>query len=221
MMRATLPPLGMIGIAALVICGMAAAPAGSPPPYLHAPSVTTYARHVPNGVTILPEGRYLKPVGRHMPMARWPHGLALSPDGSTLFVASRGVGQFITQWGSAHPAVVSWALGEGQGNSGGAAFSPDGKTLYWSSGDSGSVYCVDVPTHAITAEIPLNVAVGGQTFADSDAMDVKSSADGAYLYCADVTNFRVAVIDIRQKRVIGSVRMGRYPYALAVAGRRV
>src|SRR5437899_85764 len=92
MMRATLSPLGMIGIAALVICGMAAAPAGSPPPYLHAPSVTTYARHDPAGVTILPEGRYLKPVGRHLPLARWPHGLALSPDGTTPFVASKGVG---------------------------------------------------------------------------------------------------------------------------------
>jgi YVTN family beta-propeller protein len=221
MMNSTHYPLGIIGIAALAVCGMAVAPAGSPPAYLHAPSVTSYARHDPNGLTILPEGRYLKPAGRQMPLAKWPHGMALSPDGRTLFVASEGVGQFIRDWESPHPAVVAWAPGEGRSNGGGAAFSPDGKTLYWSSGDSGSIYCVGVGTHAITAEIPLNGSVGGETFADSDAMDVKASADGAYLYCADVTNFRIAVIDTRQQRVVGSVRVGRYPYALAVAGSRV
>jgi len=59
---------------------------------------------------------------------------------------------------------------------------------------------IDLATGVKTATL----AAGGATFADSDAMDVKSSPDGAYLYCADVTNFRVAVIDIRQKRVVGS-----------------
>ena len=104
MRKTTLYPLGMIGIAALAVGristagGEAARPADSPPPCLHAPSVTTYARHDPAGLTILPEGRYLKPVGRHLPMAKWPHGLALSRDGKTLFVASRGVGQFVTGW---------------------------------------------------------------------------------------------------------------------------
>ena len=44
-------------------------------PYLHTPSVDTYARHDPQGLTILPTGRYLKPVGRHFPVARWPYGL--------------------------------------------------------------------------------------------------------------------------------------------------
>ena len=60
-------------LAALVL---AAATAAAPPrrPYLHAPSVTTYARHDPAGRTVLPTGRYLKPMGRHIPLARWPHG---------------------------------------------------------------------------------------------------------------------------------------------------
>ena len=80
---------------------------------------------------------------------------------------------------------------------------------------------MDVASRAITSEISLNVPAGGETFADSDAMDVKASADGAFLYCADVTNFRVAVIDTARKRVVGSIRVGRYPYALAVAGPQV
>src|SRR5579871_4972688 len=74
-------------------------------PYLHAPSVDTYAKHDPNGITILPTGRYLKPAGRHLPMAKWPHGLALSADGRRVFVASDGVGQIVTDWNGPSPVV--------------------------------------------------------------------------------------------------------------------
>jgi hypothetical protein len=64
------------------------APVAAVPPYLHPPSVETYARHDPAGVTILSNGRYLTPAGRHFPIARSPYGMALSRDGSRLFVAS-------------------------------------------------------------------------------------------------------------------------------------
>ena len=53
-------------------------------PYLHAPAVNEYARHDPKGVTILPDGRLLKPLGKHVPLAKWPHGLAMSADGARL-----------------------------------------------------------------------------------------------------------------------------------------
>ncbi len=70
-------------------------------------------------------------------------------------------------------------------------------------------------------EISLNVETGGTKFNDSYAVDVKLSGDGRYLYCADVTNFRLAVVDTVERRAVGSVAVGRYPYALAVAGDRV
>src|SRR5712692_4857870 len=75
-------------------------------PYLHAPAIDTYAKHDPNGLTILSNGRYLKPVGRHLPVAHSPYGLVMSRDGKTLFVASDGVGQIITAWREAKAAVA-------------------------------------------------------------------------------------------------------------------
>lgn len=204
--------------------------AGQQTPYLHAPSIDTYAQHDPNGVTILPTGRYIKPVGRHLPIARWPHGLALSPDGATAFVASEGLGQLISDWQGARPVITPIMLTEANGqiitkkrrtNTGAAVFAPDGKTLYWSSGDSGEVYVVDVAAHKIVADIPLNGDLNGRSFLDSFAMDIKLSKDGAMLYCADVTNFRVIVVDTKKKSVIGSVDVGRYPYALALQGRKI
>src|SRR5207248_2400386 len=67
----------------------------------------------------------------------------------------------------------------------------------------------------------LNAPVGDRDFEDSFVMDLKLSADGRSLLCADVTNFRVAVVDTTSRKVIASVPVGRYPYALAVDGNRV
>src|SRR5262249_20793417 len=75
-------------------------------PYLHAPSIDTYAKPDPSGLTILSSGRHLKPAGRHLPVAHFPYGLAMSRDGQTLFVASDGAGQIITGWREAKPAVA-------------------------------------------------------------------------------------------------------------------
>src|SRR4051794_12229802 len=76
------------GVGGLLLWSASPAPVRPKQPYLHAPSVDTYARHDPDGLTILPTGRYLKPAGTHRPLSRWPHGLVMSPDGNTLFIPS-------------------------------------------------------------------------------------------------------------------------------------
>jgi YVTN family beta-propeller protein len=200
--------------------------AAEPPPFLHAPSVESYAKHDPAGLTILSNGRFLKPIGRHFPVARWPHGLVMSRDGENLFIASAGIGQIVQGWRGATPKfqeILPPIKGTKKRrlNSGGADFSPDGRWLYWSSGDGGSICLFDVGSGQLVAEIPLNSEVAGQNYADSFAVDLKTSAAGRQLYIADVTNFRVAVVDTVQRQVIGSVRVGRYPYALALAGARL
>jgi YVTN family beta-propeller protein len=195
--------------------------------YLHAPSVTTYATHDPGGVTILSNGRWLKPAGRHYPVEHGPYGLAMSRDGRDLFVASEGAGQIIRGWQGKNPGIQVVRpplLRKKDGdksepsNAGGADFSPDGKQLYWSSGESGAVYVYETASRRKLAEISLNTRTAGRNFEDSYAVDVKTSADGRYLYCADVTNFRLAVIDTAGRKVVGSVPVGRYPYALSVTG---
>jgi len=195
-------------------------------PYLHPPSVDTYPVHNPAGRTILSNGRFLQPVGRHFPVVRSPHGLAMSPDGETLFVAGAGVGQIVNDWRSPTPRMRRVAPVERKGKrrretAGGVDFSLDGQTIYWSGGDGGSIYILPTASGQISSEIPLNVPVQGKTFEDSFVVDVKMSPAGRYLYCADVANFRVVIIDTAEKQVVGSVPVGRYPYALAVAGNSV
>ena len=215
-------PIPSLAALALGLIG----PATAQTPYLHAPSIDSYAKFDPSGETIMTTGRILKPVGSHAPLERWPHGLVLSPDGKTAFVASEGVGQLVKDWQSGAPTIVKlepepFGPKKQRSNTGAAAFSPDGKTLYWSGGESGDILLFDLETNKQTGTISLNVATGGKTFEDSFVLDVKLSADGAHLYCADVANFRLATISTKTGAVVSSVPTGRYPYALALSGNQV
>ncbi|MEO8663764.1 MAG: bifunctional YncE family protein/alkaline phosphatase family protein [Bryobacteraceae bacterium] len=210
-----------------LIAGFLIAPSLWAQPYLHPPSVETYATHNPAGITILPNGRHLQPAGKQFPLVRFPHGLAISRDGNQLFVPSDGVGQILTGWQSGAPKIDALNLSKpgakkkGHLNAGGADFSPDGTLLYWSSGDSGTLFVFNTASTELLAEIPLNGEVGGRKFEDSYAADLKVSEDGRFVYCADVTNFRLIVVDTAQRRVVGTTPVGRYPYSLAVTGNRV
>lgn len=218
-------PWLVIALLALLAAAASRTPAADEPPFLRAPALDEYARHDPAGVTILGNGRMLKPAGRHFPLARWPHGLALSADGRSAVVASDGVGQVVSGW-EAKPEV---ALISPPGpdsrrrreNGGALALSPDGKTLYWSSGDSGAVFVYSLPGRQLEAQISLNGKTGSRAFEDSFVSDLELSEDGRHLYCADVTNFRLAVIDTGSRAVVSSIPVGRYPYGLAVSGSRV
>ena len=204
-------------LSAVVICSLLGV-GPVPRPYLHMPSVDTYAKHDPAGTTILPEGRLLTPAGFATPVARNPFGLALSPDGKQAFVASEGKGQWVNDWQTT-PAVV--AQPDPKGNTGACAYSVDGKRLFWGDGEQGGVRVYDAFTRELLSEISLNVTVSGQTFSDSYVNDIAVSEDGRYLYCADVTNFRLGIIDLQLNRLIASVPTGRYPYAVTVSGKRV
>jgi YVTN family beta-propeller protein len=147
--------------------------------------------------------------------------MAISRDGALLFIPSDGVGQLVTNWQSGSPKITELkppaAAKRMHLNAGGADFSPDGTLLYWSSGERGTIFVFDTATGNFQFDINLNTA----PFNDSFAVDIKLSADGRYLYCADVTNFRLAVIDTTERHTIGSVPVGRYPYALTVSGNSV
>ena len=131
-------------LASVTLTGFVFAASAADHPYLHAPAVEEYAKHDPHGTTILPDGRFLKPVGRHLAVASFPYGLAMSPDGKVVFVASDGAGHLITGWQEPNPTIAvieppKFARKKGRKerptNAGGADFSPDGRLLYWSSGE--------------------------------------------------------------------------------------
>lgn len=195
-------------------------------PYLHAPSVNSYAKHDPYGTTVLPDGRLLRPLGRCVPVSKWPTGIAVCPDGLKIFVSSDIIGQFLWNFTAPAPAVIPFAPcaqppEDVHSTEGDPVFSPDGQELYWSSGDLGGVYVIDVRLRTMLKNILVDGELNGRKYEDSFIIDVKVSPDGRTLYAADLANFRVVIIDLAQRKPIGSIDVGRYPYAMAVSGNRV
>jgi DNA-binding beta-propeller fold protein YncE len=180
-------------LALLVAASVFQAPA-STRPFLHMPSVDSFAKHDPFGTTILPEGRLMRPAGWPSPVNKWPHGLAVSPVTDLAFVASERRGAWIDQWPTRAPQVSKFDVPEkdSRANSGAVAFSPDGQLLYWSSGETGGVYVYDVASRTRKAFVSLNVETSGRKFEDSFVNDLQVSADGRFVYCADFTSFSAA-----------------------------
>jgi len=186
----------------------------------------------PAGETVLPNGRLLTPVGRHVRVAPHPYGLALSPDGKTLVTANSGHAPFsvsiITELESAQPKVVQIPPGFKSADADpetvfmGVAVAPDNRTLYLSEGDNGRVGIFDLTTHERLDWLSLDGELQGVSYKNSLPGELKLSADGRHLYILDLAHFRLVVIDTKAKRIISSTPVGRLPFALALSpdGRR-
>ncbi len=199
---------------------------------LQAPAGDRLAKIDPAGETILPNGRLLTPVGRHVKVAPHPYGLALSPDGRTLVTANSGYAPFsvliITDLESGQPKVVQIPPGFNSADADpesvfiGVAVAPDNRTLYLSEGDNGGVGIIDLITHERLDSLSLDGEFQGTSYKNSLPGELKLSPDGRHLYVLDLAHFRLVVIDTEAKRIISSTAVGRLPFALALSpdGRR-
>jgi len=192
---------------------------------------TAIAGQGQTGVTaILPNGREIRPAGNWIPLAPYPFALALKPDGTQAAVPSIGFPfalNVIDRPDSTAPTVRKMPNGEENDAAiethAGLAYSPDGQTLYVATGDSGKVALYSTADWRQIGAIPLDGKVGEASFTGSFAATVLVSADGRTLYALDQGNWRVAVVDLAERRVIASVPTGAYPFgeALSPDGRRL
>ena len=175
------------------------------------------------GASILPGGRVIAPLGDEYPTAPGPFGLAVSPSGNSLATADAGPwtygitilekdksGRFqvrqIVTGNPYYPAATDW-----KSVSGGIAFAGE-RGLYVAEGNSGRISYFDASDERRrTFELNQNGCH------DSFAGDLVFDAARGILYAADQANFRVAVIDVKSRQVVASVKTGRLPFALALS----
>ncbi len=144
--------------------------------------------------------------------------MALSADESTAVLLSRSAFQVIS---TAEPKVIDRFPAFGQkatkwleaGAYMGCAFSPDARRLYLGSANRGEIVVYDLKTRADVDRININ----GDGFADSFLGDFLVSADGRFLYGVDQFNYRMVVVDLHQRRVVRSVRVGRNPFGICLS----
>jgi YVTN family beta-propeller protein len=175
--------------------------------------------------SILPGGRIIAPLGEQYATGAGPFGLLVGPSARTVVTSNGGPGpnsltifdhQRSGRWTS---QTVMARSTEGQ-----EAFGSDWRGLFmglayvndhsvWASeGNSGQVSLFDW-TAARRRSIDLNQG----EFKDSYSGDLALDAERNILYVVDEANFRVAVVDLRTRAIVASVRVGRLPFALALS----
>ena len=173
---------------------------------------------------VLPGGRSITPFGDEYLTGPGPFGLALNSqfaitaDGGpnryslTVFDNRTSLTHHIDTTRKKDPPIPEEDDTDWHSVFMGLAF--DGENvLYASEGESGRIRRVNLQTGDSERWISLNQ--GG--FRDSYTGDLAFDAARGLLFVVDQANFRLAVIDTRRRKVLGSIRTGRLPFAVALA----
>ncbi len=194
---------------------------------LSAPAGDEYTVIRQDGITVIPNGRFLTPAGRSVEVAPHPYGLAVSSDGAVCVTANSGVRplsvSIIKGLNSANPRVMQIPPGplndEGVLASVfmGLAISPDQKLVYVAGGQTNKVYLFSIADGKKLDSIDCSVRIGGRDYPDGYIGDMVMRKDGRYLFAVDQTNFRLVIIDLQKNRVTGSIGVGRYPFGVVLS----
>ncbi|HEY3369741.1 MAG TPA: hypothetical protein VGK10_02770 [Prolixibacteraceae bacterium] len=180
-----------------------------------------------SGTTIIPNGRLVTPYGKSIQVAPHPFGLVLSADGTVAVTANSGIApisiSIIKNLQSNDPSVQQVPPGA-QTDDGvlasvfmGLAISPDNKIVYVAGGQQNKIYLFSIDTGARLDSVDCSVSENGEPAPDGYIGDMTLSKDGRYLYAVDQMRFRMIVVDTRQKKIISSVKTGRYPFGIVLS----
>lgn len=168
-------------------------------PYLAAPAGREYARVVPNGTTILPNGRFLTPLGKRLYTQTDLWNVVVSQDEKTV-VGFDDEGLTIHEGGERKRLKLPKTAPAG-------VFSPDGTKLIMSTGDTAGLAIIDRATWKVEQQIP--------TGENGYLNDLIVTPDGKTVYAVDVATQELVTIDLAGAKVLSRVKAGRQPYAIA------
>ncbi|MBK9167237.1 MAG: hypothetical protein IPM24_07205 [Bryobacterales bacterium] len=209
----------------IVSCSLAAAQ------YYTAPAGERPALRRPGAPSILPGGRVISPLGTQYITGPGPLGLAASADGSTVVTANSGperssltiLERQRDRTRAARHFVARRVRGEEQSEDDewrsvfmGLAFE-GGQTLLAAEGNAGRLRRIHLSDGRTRRTWDLNGTFGGETYADSYATDLAYDPDRHLVHVIDQANFRLVTVDVRRNQVVGSVRLGRLPFAIALS----
>jgi DNA-binding beta-propeller fold protein YncE len=207
----------------LVFLSFACQPARKKVTILQVPGVAEYCAIRTDSYSILPSGRYVKPAGKTIRIDRAPYGLTISPDGKKVLVlhhngtitvadaADLDSSVRIPSYDKKIAPVLDGASFLG------AVFSADSKFAYLSGGDKGTVVIMNVDTYRKIDEIKLDGVFAGFNYQESFASDLVIDTDKNELLVLDRANFRLVQIDLKSKKIIASIKVGRIPFGIALS----
>lgn len=172
----------------------------------------------------LPTGAQLDPAGRLVEVMPLPLALLPAPGGDALVLLASG-------WREQGIQVLDRATGTVRQSLPlpsafvGAAFSPDGRTLWASGGNEDQVYRLSWENGRATLVdsvrlVPIRTDAQGRPIRRPGVKypaGLAPSPDGRWLYVAENLGDSLAIIDVAAGRVVQRFPVGRYPYGVAVA----
>ena len=173
------------------------------------------------GVSILPSGRFVTPVGKVTRITRGAFGLAIAPDEKRAVVLHHnGVVTVMdlvnnesirvpSYDGKIPPLDTETFLG--------VAFANDNKTVYLSGGDKGNIVIFDALAYKKIDSISLNGVFNGEKFEDSFTSDLTINRTKNELLVLDRGNNRLVRIDISTKKITASIPVGRIPFGISLS----
>ncbi len=173
----------------------------------------------PEGSHFVATGQLLRPAGESLQFGGRPVDIALSPDKCTLYVKdNRGIVVVdVETWKVRQELLV----GRGGSSMHGIAVSPDGSRVYFT--DAGSLLREVVVQPHGSLQWGKSIAmprpdIGGESYPCGIAL----SADGNTAYVALSRSNSLAVVDLREGKVVAQIPVGVAPFAVKVSadGRR-
>ncbi len=162
----------------------------------------------------------LTPAGVSVLVGERPFGMLLSPDGKRLAVSNSGQGEqsvmlidtrtndIVRTASVPRPAAVQFGL----------AWSPDSRTLYAAGGSSNTVRFYDASDDSL--KLLATVAMAERKDANDSpayANGLSLSRDGAWLWVANTLDDTVTLVDVVQRKVVVSVAVEAFPYAVQLS----
>ncbi len=178
-------------------------------------------------LSVLPNGRFITPAGKTYITAPHPFGLALSRDGNIAVTANSGISPLsitilkgirkkkpkITQippgMASDKGVLASVFMG--------LSISPDNRLVYVAGGEENKIFIFDIDSGLKKGFIDCSYKDDKSDFTDGYIGDLIMSKNGKYIYAVDQIGFRVIILDIEKKRIIKNIRVGRYPFGIALS----
>lgn len=177
-----------------------------------------------SGITVIPNGRFITPLGEQIMTAPHPYGLCLSHDGNTIVTANSGINPFsiniIRNIKSGNPEVQQVPEGYETDNGileacfMGLAFSLDDNIIYVAGGQTNKIHLFDAKTGKKLRAI--NCAFKSKTldYTHGYLGDMIMSKDGKSLYVVDQIGFRIVEIDLITEKIVRNIPTGRYPFGI-------
>ncbi|MDH5475419.1 MAG: bifunctional YncE family protein/alkaline phosphatase family protein [Cyclobacteriaceae bacterium] len=194
---------------------------------MSAPSGDEITKIDKEGKTVIPNGRYISPVGKSILTAPHPYGLTLSSDGNVAVTANSGTNPLsitiIKNILSQHPEVQQVPPGSSTDEGVlasvfmGLAISPDNQTIYVAGGQENKIYLFDVDTGDKKGSIDCSAITDTRDYTHGYIGDLTLSEDGSTIYAVDQIGFRMVIVDTPTQSLTHSVPVGRYPFGICLS----